>query len=285
MTESQFPAQLDCAGKILDLAQPNIMGVLNVTPDSFSDGAQYYRGGTLDIGVALARAEQMVADGAAIIDVGGESTRPGAEPVTEQQEIDRVAPVIDALSARIPAVISVDTSNPGVMRAAVAAGAGLVNDVRALSKDLALETLVQLEVPVCLMHMQGQPGTMQLAPGYENVVAEVHDFLQARVRTCVRAGIPQHKIIVDPGFGFGKTLQHNLELLKGLAAFKHLGIAVAVGISRKSMLGQLTGRGVNDRLYAGLAAATVAILNGARIIRCHDVAETLDAVKVAAAVV
>ncbi len=284
MTESHYPKRLDCAGKYLDLSQPHIMGVLNVTPDSFSDGANYYRDASLDIDLAVARAEQMVADGASIIDVGGESTRPGADPVTEQQEIDRVVPVIEALASHIPAIISIDTSNASVMSAAATAGAGLVNDVRALSRSQALETVAQLQLPVCLMHMQGQPGTMQVAPDYADAVSDIHDYLQERVNLCVQAGILKSKILVDPGFGFGKTLEHNLELLKGLAAFEHLGAAVAVGISRKSMLGQITGRAVSERLYGGLAAATIAVMNGATIIRCHDVAETLDAVKVAAAV-
>ncbi len=271
-------AVLDCVGRPLDLSRPRVMGVLNVTPDSFSDGGQ-----TLVLDAALQRAEAMVMAGAAIIDVGGESTRPGAVAVDAAEEIRRVVPVIAAIAAHFPIPISVDTSKPEVMRAAVAAGAGLINDVRALRLPEALDAAASLGVPVCLMHMQGEPGTMQQGPSYTDVVAEVSGFLKARMAACVAAGIPEARILLDPGFGFGKTLTHNLALLAGLGAIAALGRPVLVGLSRKSMLGAITGRGVEQRLAAGLAAAVLAVERGAVLVRTHDVAETMDALAVVVA--
>lgn len=254
------------------------MGVLNVTPDSFSDGGDY-----LDLAAALSRAELMVEQGAAIIDVGGESTRPGAAPVGAQDEIRRVVPVIAAIAARLPVPVSVDTSKPEVMRAAVAAGAGLINDVRALRRPGALEAAADLGVPVCLMHMQGEPDTMQQGPAYGDLVAEVAAFLSARMAACMAAGIPAGRILLDPGFGFGKTLTHNLTLLARLRDIAALGPPLLVGLSRKSMLGAITGRPVTERLAGSLAAALLAVERGAVLVRAHDVAETVDALAVAAA--
>jgi dihydropteroate synthase len=270
---------IDCAGKALDLSQPQVMGILNVTPDSFSDAGQF-----VAAGAAIQHARQMVAEGAAIIDVGGESTRPGAQPVSIQQELDRVIPVIEAIANEISVPISIDTSKPEVMRAAVAAGAGMVNDVCALQADGAMQTVVDLAVPVCLMHMQGEPRSMQSNPQYRDVVEEILAFLGQRVAQCEAAGIARKRIILDPGFGFGKTLEHNLELLRRLEAFQSLQLPLLVGMSRKSMFGALLDRPVEQRLPASLAAAVIAVLKGARIIRAHDVAATVDAVRVCQAV-
>ena len=271
---------LDCAGRPLDLSRPRVMGVLNVTPDSFSDGGEYF-----DLAAALRHAERMVEEGAAIIDVGGESTRPGAVPVTAQDEIRRVVPVIAAIRERlpVPVPVSVDTSKPEVMRAAVAAGAGLINDVRALQRPGALEAAADLGVLVCLMHMQGEPDTMQQGPAYGDVVADVAAFLRARMAACTAAGIPAGRILLDPGFGFGKTLTHNLTLLARLRDIAALGPPLLVGLSRKSMLGAITGRAVTERLAGSLAAALLAVERGAVLVRAHDVAETVDALAVAAA--
>jgi dihydropteroate synthase len=269
---------LDCAGRSLDLTRPGVMGVLNITPDSFSDGGQ-----TLALDAALHRAEAMVTAGAAVIDVGGESTRPGAAPVGAEEEIGRVVPVISAIAARFPIPVSVDTSKPQVMCAAVAAGAGIINDVRALRLPGALEAAAKLQVPVCLMHMQGEPETMQQGPSYGDVVGEVVAFLQARMTACEAAGIPEGRILLDPGFGFGKTLTHNLALLAGLGAIAALGPPVVVGLSRKSMIGTLTGRPVTARIAGSLAAAVLAVERGAALVRAHDVAETVDALAVLAA--
>jgi len=255
------------------------MGVLNVTPDSFSDGGRF-----VDPGVALAQALRMVEEGAAIIDVGGESTRPGAAPVAARQELERVLPVIAALRARTDAVISVDTSKPEVMRAAVAEGATLVNDVRALTAPGALECLAGLECAVCLMHMRGEPRTMQLEPSYADVVSEVKAFLLERVQACRAAGVAPERLAIDPGFGFGKTVAHNLELLRRLPELGACGLPVLVGLSRKSTIAALTGRGPQARLPGSLALAAIAVLHGASIIRAHDVEATVDAVRVAAAV-
>lgn len=254
------------------------MGVLNVTPDSFSDGGRH-----TDPSAALRRAEQMLEEGAAVIDVGGESTRPGAAPVTADEELARVLPVITRLAAW-PVVVSIDTSKPTVMRAALDAGAGLVNDVRALREPGALQVVAGSAAALCLMHMQGEPRTMQVAPAYADVVGEVREFLASRVAACEAAGISRERIAVDPGFGFGKTVEHNLALLRNLAALAPVGCAVLAGLSRKSLLGVLTGRPVEARLAGGIAAAVMAVLHGARIIRSHDVAETVDALRVAAAV-
>jgi dihydropteroate synthase len=262
----------DCAGRSLDLSRPRVMGVLNVTPDSFFDG-----GAHLDLAAAMRRADAMVAEGADIIDVGGESTRPGAAPVTAEDEIRRVVPLIAAIRARLPVPVSVDTSKPDVMRAAVAAGAGLINDVRALRLPGALETAAALGVPVCLMHMQGEPGTMQQGPRYMDVVAEVAGFLRGRMAACMAAGIPAGRLLLDPGFGFGKALTHNLALLAGLGDIAALGPPLLVGLSRKSMLGAITGRALGERLAGSLAAAVLAVERGAMLVRVHDVAETVDA--------
>ncbi len=261
------------------LDSPAVMGVLNVTPDSFSDGGRY---STVD--VALRHAQQMAEQGAAIIDVGGESTRPGARAVNEQEELDRVLPVIEALRRIIDLPISIDTSKPGVMRAAVAAGASIINDVYALQADGALQAAVELQQPVCLMHMKGEPRTMQNEPQYDDVVAEVTQFLRERVAQCVQAGLGEGLIIVDPGFGFGKRPAHNVELLAGLSRVSEIGVPVLVGLSRKSTLGKITGKDVSQLMPASIAAAVLAVQQGAQIVRAHDVAETVDALRVAAAV-
>ena len=263
----------------VELDSPAVMGVLNVTPDSFSDGGRY---STID--VALQRAEQMAEQGAAIIDVGGESTRPGARAVNEQEEVDRVLPVIEAIRRAVDLPISIDTSKPGVMRAAVAAGASIINDVYALQADGALQTAVELQQPVCLMHMQGEPRTMQKEPQYEDVVAEVTQFLRERVAQCIQAGLGRELIIVDPGFGFGKRPAHNVELLAGLSRVTEIGVPVLIGLSRKSTLGKITGKDVSQLMPASIAAAVLAVQQGAQIVRAHDVAETVDALRVAAAV-
>ena len=243
----------NCAGPAIDLSRPTVMGVLNVTPDSFSDGGRY-----ANLADALRRADAMVAEGAAIIDVGGESTRPGAPPVSAQEELDRVLPVVERLARELPIPVSVDTSKPEVMRAAISAGAGLINDVRALRSPGALETVAASEVPVCLMHMRGEPGTMQQEPRYADVVAEVRAFLAERVRACESAGVGRERILVDPGFGFGKTLAHNLSLLRHLDRFTDLAAGVVAGVSRKSMIGALLDAPVGERLSGSLAAAVIA---------------------------
>ncbi len=266
---------VDCAGRKLMLDRPRVMGIVNVTPDSFSDG-----GAHADTASAIAHALALAAEGADILDVGGESTRPGASMVPVDLELARVIPVIEALARACPLPISVDTSNPEVMRAAVAAGAGLINDVRALRADGALDAAAALGVPVCLMHMQGDPGSMQDAPFYDDVVAEVHGFLTQRIFACEMAGIAKKKLLVDPGFGFGKSLEHNLSLLAQLRRFTELGVPVLAGLSRKGMIGALTGRDAAGRVHGSVAAALVAVQNGAAIVRVHDVAATVDALKV-----
>jgi len=257
----------------IDLATPCVMGILNVTPDSFYDG------GRVDRDAALAHARQMIADGARIIDVGGESTRPGAEAVDEQEELCRVAPIVEVL-AREGACVSVDTMKPAVMRAALDAGAAMVNDVRALQAPGAIEVAAASDAAVCLMHMQGEPATMQRAPAYADVVAEVRGFLARRAQACLDAGIAADRIVIDPGFGFGKTVAHNLALLRGLGKIAGLRYPVLVGVSRKGMLGAITGRDVGDRLAGSVAAALAAAVRGARILRVHDVAATVDALAV-----
>jgi dihydropteroate synthase len=259
---------------------PAVMGVLNVTPDSFSDGGRF-----TGRDAALRQAEAMARDGAAIIDVGGESTRPGAADVTEQEELDRVIPVVEALVSAVDVPVSIDTSKAAVMRAAASAGAAMINDIRALRGDGALAAAVELQQPVCLMHMQGQPRTMQQAPGYGDVVADVGNFLAERLRACVAAGLAENLLIVDPGFGFGKTPGHNVELLANLRQLRSLGRPILVGLSRKSTLGALTGRDVDQRMPASIAAAVIAVIQGAHIVRAHDVGETVDALRVAAAVI
>ena len=275
----QTPLIIDCAGKPLDLSRPRIMGVLNITPDSFSDGGDFF---TLE--KAVARAAQMVEEGAAIIDLGGESTRPGAAPVSVEEELRRVIPVIEALHAAVPVPVSVDTRKPAVMQAAVAAGAGLINDVNALQEAGAVEMAASLEVPVCLMHMQGSPETMQDTPSYINVVDEVAGYLQARATVCMQQGIPKERILLDPGFGFGKTVTHNLLLLQQLERLVETGFPVLVGLSRKSLIGKVLDLPVDNRLYPGLALAALAVCKGAALVRCHDVRATREAVEMCQAV-
>lgn len=280
MTTSGFPVASDtnivnCAGLVLDLSAPAIMGILNVTPDSFSDGNQH-----LLLDAALRRAEQMAAEGAAIIDVGGESTRPGAGDVSLQEELDRVIPVIAGLSERIAVPISCDTSKPEVMTAAVNAGAGMINDVFALRREGALAAAAACGVPVCLMHMLGKPRTMQDSPEYDDVVSEVRDFFVQQLARCAAAGIPADRILLDPGFGFGKRLEDNLQLLQNLRQFDGLGRPIVAGLSRKTMLGQITGLPVDRRVHASVAAAVLAAARGASLLRVHDVAATAEALAV-----
>jgi dihydropteroate synthase len=270
---------LRCGAFTLDLSTPQVMGILNVTPDSFSDGGQYTHTES-----AVAHALQLIEDGAAVLDIGGESTRPNATPVPLQQELQRVIPVIEALVARnIPVPISIDTYKPAVMRAAIEAGASIVNDVRALQEAGALATVAESQVAVCLMHMQGTPQTMQDDPQYENVLLEVKDFLRARRDACLAAGITTDRILLDPGFGFGKTRAHNITLARSLAELLDLDCPLLVGLSRKSVLGQVTGNDVAARLYASVAAAVVSAMQGAHLLRVHDVKATVEALKVVTA--
>ncbi len=274
----QAPLKLVCRDTVLDLAEPVVMGILNVTPDSFSDGGRY-----ADIDAAVQWALQMAAEGAAIIDVGGESTRPGAAPVDLEDELARVVPVIERLARRAGVPISVDTTKPEVMRAAVAAGACLINDVRALRAPGAIAAAAEAGAGVCLMHMRGEPRTMQVDPHYRSVVEEVRDDLRGRIAACEAAGIPRERICVDPGIGFGKRPEHNLALLAALDRLADPGIPVLVGVSRKSLLGIITGRPTGERLAGSVALAALSVMRGAAIIRAHDVAATVDAVKVASA--
>lgn len=274
---------LQCGSRLLDLSQPAIMGVMNITPDSFSDGGRLYASGQALVDKVLTVAEQMIADGASILDIGGESTRPGATPVTLDEELARVIPVVEAIHQRFDVVISVDTSSPEVMLQSAKAGAGIINDVRGLSRDGALSAAANTGLPVCVMHMQGDPATMQNRPAYQSVVDEVLDYLESRVAACTAVGITRQNIILDPGFGFGKTVEHNLQLLDQLARFSDLGFAVLAGLSRKSLLDKITGRGVHDRLAGSITLAALAAERGANIIRVHDVKETADAVAVVAA--
>ncbi|HLT14861.1 MAG TPA: dihydropteroate synthase [Marinobacter sp.] len=271
--------KMNFAGRELDLSLCHVMGILNVTPDSFSDGGRFN-----SVEAALNRARQMVSEGAAFIDVGGESTRPGAAPVSTQDELDRVCPVVEAIARELDVVISVDTSNPVVMEETVKAGAGLINDVRALQRKGAPEVAAKSGVPVCIMHIQGEPDTMQDSPRYRNVRRDVSSFLTERMRVAEAAGVLPENIILDPGFGFGKSVEHNVQLLASLEQMHLLGHPLLIGLSRKSMLGAITGRDVNERLPASLAAATISAMKGASILRVHDVRETVDAVKVVAAV-
>jgi dihydropteroate synthase len=264
---------------VLELGQPVVMGVLNVTPDSFSDGGKFVR-----LDAAVEHGVRMAEEGAAIIDVGGESTRPGALPVGVDEELQRVVPVIARLRTLTPAILSVDTSKPEVMHAAAAAGAGMINDVRALRAGGALEAASNSGCAVCLMHMLGEPRTMQESPTYRDVVGEVREFLAERVRACIAAGLSAGRIVLDPGFGFGKTLAHNLELLRRLDELAVDGLPVLAGLSRKSMIGTLTGRSPAGRIHGSVALAVIAALNGARILRVHDVAATVDALKILNAV-
>lgn len=267
--------EMNFAGRVLDLSRCHVMGIVNVTPDSFSDGGQYNAPAA-----ALSRARHMVADGATFIDVGGESTRPGASPVSTQEELDRVCPVVEAIHRELDVVISVDTSNATVMRETAKLGAGLINDVRALQRPGAPEAAAEAGIPVCLMHIQGEPDSMQDDPRYRNVRREVSSFLTERMRVAESAGVSTDKIVLDPGFGFGKSVAHNYQLLASLDQLQILGHPLLVGVSRKSMLGAVTGREVDERLPASLAAATISALKGASILRVHDVRETVDAVKI-----
>lgn len=270
--------QLKCGDKVLSLATPQVMGILNVTPDSFSDGGKFKQ-----FDSALLQVEQMLKDGATIIDIGGESTRPGAAEVSVDEELSRVIPVIDAIKARFDTIISVDTSKSEVMSAAASAGAGMINDVRALQNDGCLDVMTINDLPICLMHMQGMPRTMQANPQYDNVTSDIIDFIAKRIRVCTEKGIEKHRLLVDPGFGFGKTLMQNYQLLNQLSAFKALELPILVGISRKSMIGNLLDADVENRLAGSLAAALYSVQQGAKIIRVHDVKETVDALSVLAA--
>ena len=265
---------LKCGSYTLSLERPLVMGVVNVTPDSFSDGGMF-----ADAAGAISHGRRLIDEGADILDIGGESTRPGAAPVSLAEERLRVVPVITGLAGcGVP--IAVDTRKPDLMREAVDAGASMINDIGALGAEGAVEALAATEAAVCLMHMQGDPQTMQNAPAYSNVVREVREFLRGRVEVAERAGISRDRIVVDPGFGFGKTLEHNLALLRGLGEFSDLGAAILAGLSRKTMLGRITGRDVGERVHASVAAALVAVKNGAHIVRVHDVAATRDALAI-----
>jgi dihydropteroate synthase len=275
-----FPStRLPCGNRVLVFDTPKVMGILNVTPDSFSDGGRYTA-----VESALRHAEGMVAAGAAIIDVGGESTRPGAPAVAEAEELDRVVPVIEAIARELDVVISMDTSTPAVMREGALAGAGLINDVRSLRRPGALEAAAATDLAVCLMHMRGEPSTMQQAPVYTDVAGEVGAFLAEQVARCEAAGISRERLVLDPGYGFAKTLEHNLELFKRQTELLAFGLPLLVGVSRKSMIGAVTGRPVEGRLAGGLALAALALAKGAQILRVHDVAETVDVVKMITAV-
>lgn len=275
----QYSTRLPCGNRVLDLAHPQVMGILNVTPDSFSDGGHFRQRDA-----ALRHAAAMVAAGASLIDVGGESTRPGALQVSVDEELQRVAPVVEAIAAELDVIISVDTSCPQVMRESARLGAGLINDVRSLRREGALKAAAESGLPVCLMHMQGEPETMQKNPHYDDLLAEVQAFFAERMAACAAAGIAAERIILDPGFGFAKNLQHNLSLFKHMQVLHGFARPLLVGVSRKSMIGQALGREVNQRLAGGLALAALAVAKGASILRVHDVAETVDVVHMIAAV-
>lgn len=276
MANDLFATVLDCAGRRLVLDRPRVVGILNLTPDSFSDGGRYG-----SVQAAVEHGLRMAEEGADMLDIGGESTRPGAAEVSVEEELRRVIPALEQLAARTTLPLAIDTSKPEVMRAAVAAGAGMINDVYALRRDGALDTAAALGVPVCLMHMLGEPRDMQEAPHYDDVVGEVHRFLTDRLFACELAGMDRRKVMVDPGFGFGKTLEHNLALLRALERFADLGSGIYAGLSRKSMIGILTGRQQPDERAAGSAAAAlIAVQRGARMVRVHDVALTVDALAV-----
>ncbi|ARQ76231.1 dihydropteroate synthase [Pseudomonas fragi] len=279
MTSVQSSTRLPCGNRVLDLAHTHVMGILNVTPDSFSDGGRF-----APLDAALRHAEAMVLAGATLIDVGGESTRPGAPVVSPQAELDRVAPVVERIARELDVIISVDTSAPIVMTEVARLGAGLINDVRSLRREGALQAAAATGLPVCLMHMLGEPGDMQDNPRYEDLVGEVSAFLADSMVRCAAAGIGPERIVLDPGFGFAKTLQHNLSLFKHMEALHALGRPLLVGVSRKSMVGQTLNRPVAERLYGSLALAALAMTKGARILRVHDVAETVDVVRMIAAV-
>lgn len=279
MSNICLPTRLPCGSRVLDLARPHVMGILNVTPDSFSDGGSY-----TERDKALRHAAAMVEAGATLIDVGGESTRPGARVVSPSEELERVAPVVEVIARELDVVISVDTSTPAVMRECGRLGAGLINDVRSLQRDGALDALADSAMAVCLMHMLGEPGNMQDNPSYGDVTRDVEQFLRERMDVCQSAGIAAERIVLDPGFGFAKSLDHNLVLFKHMEELHQLGRPLLVGVSRKSMIGQVLGRDVKQRLPGSLALAALAVIKGARIIRVHDVAETVDVVRMIAAV-
>jgi len=273
-------ASLLCGNRELDLSYPAVMGILNVTPDSFSDGGCYQR-----VDEALYHAETMVGQGAVMVDVGGESTRPGASPVSEQEELDRVVPVVEALARSVDVCISIDTSTPSVMTAAATAGAHFLNDVRALERDGALEAASMTGLPVCLMHMKGVPASMQNNPLYRNVVADVWDYLDKRLSAAESAGLNKTQLLVDPGFGFGKSYEHNYELLQRLDELQTLGVPVLAGLSRKTMIGQACGQTLPaERVVGSVAGAVVCAMKGAAILRVHDVMETVEALKVVRAI-
>ncbi len=276
---AERPKLIPCPGRDIVLDRPKVMGILNVTPDSFYDGGCYK---VLD--KALTRAEALVQEGADIVDIGGESTRPGAQNVSIQEELDRVVPVVEAISHHLNIAISVDTSAPEVMLASVKAGAHLINDVRALQRPGALQVVAQAKVPICLMHMRGEPSNMQQSPCYRQVVDEVALFLEDRLWHCEQAGIERTRCIIDPGFGFGKTLEHNLALMRNLEEFKSFNVPIMVGVSRKSMIGFILNRMVEDRLVGGVVLGLIAVLKGASIIRTHDVWQTIDAIQMCEAV-
>ncbi|MDX7920714.1 dihydropteroate synthase [Aeromonas media] len=267
--------QLISKGRSLSLERPHVMGILNVTPDSFSDGGRFKQ-----LELALAHARQMMEEGATLIDIGGESTRPGAPDVSEQEELDRVIPVVERMVQELDVMISLDTSKAAVMRAGCAAGGHLINDVRALLEPGALAAAAEADVPVCLMHMQGQPRTMQAEPHYEDLLGEVRAFFDERIAACLDAGIPRRHLLLDPGYGFGKTVAHNYQLLAGQQKLLDYGLPLLVGMSRKSMIGNLLGRPVDERLAGSLACALIGLQHGARIIRVHDVRATMDALRV-----
>jgi len=265
---------LHCGNFRLDLSRPLVMGIVNATPDSFSDGGQHLRREA-----AIAHARLLIAEGADIVDIGGESTRPGAQPVSTQEELDRVLPIIEGLRG-VSVPLSIDTCKPEVMRKAIDAGVQMVNDINALQDAAARDAVAASGVAVCLMHKQGNPQTMQQQPHYQNVVVEVRDFLRERIAAAAAAGIARERIVIDPGFGFGKTLAHNLDLLRHLDRLRELGAPVLAGLSRKSMLGAITGQDVDHRVAASVAAALIAVQRGASIVRVHDVRETVDALKI-----
>jgi len=279
MTPSQYPTRLPCGNRVLDLTQTHVMGILNITPDSFSDGGRFNQRD-----LALRHAQAMVEAGATLIDIGGESTRPGARPVSVVEELERVAPLVEAISRELDVIISVDTSTPAVMRESARLGAGLINDVRALRRDGALDAAAATGLPVCLMHMQGEPGTMQDHPHYDDLLGEVSSFLLERMQACASAGIPAERILLDPGFGFAKSHAHNLSLFNHMQALHALGRPLLVGVSRKSMVGLALNKPVTERLNGSLALAALAMTKGAKILRVHDVAETIDVVRMIAAV-
>lgn len=279
MISTLHPTRLPCGNRVLDLSRTHVMGILNITPDSFSDGGRFAQRD-----LAIRHAAAMVEAGATLIDVGGESTRPGARVVGTAEELDRVAPVVEAIARELDVIVSVDTSTPEVISETARLGAGLINDVRSLRRPGALQAAADTGLPVCLMHMLGEPGDMQDAPHYDDLVGEVSAFLDERVQACAAAGIPAQRIVLDPGFGFAKTHAHNLSLFRHMEALHALGRPLLVGVSRKSMVGLALNRPVDQRLSGSLALAALAMFKGARILRVHDVAETVDVVRMIAAV-